>query len=259
VADPEVFEPENANRVPGAVPSNYGRLKVEVFREEIQRINPRAEVEIYPEGVNADNIAAFLRYATLVCDETELTHMELGTMIARAARERGIPNLMVMNIGFAAQAISFHPSHGMTFEEFMGFSSDLPLEEVAKLTMQLSRCIPYIPRYGDMNTLLAVREGASLPSIVQGVGVASALGATQVFLHIVSGVPNHRSAPTWAPHVAFMDTMPPYRSGVMRLPRLSHYKNMMHLILRTVLGRNPTASYSAADRARRESTVHNGQ
>jgi len=247
VADPEVFERENSNRVIGATSSFVGRNKAEVFRDMVCDMRPGANVDIYTDGVNEDNIKEFMKGADIVLDESELTHLELGTMISRTAREQNIPDLLVMNIGFSAIATSFHPEHGKSFEDIMGIPRDMPLNEVADLKVDFSRCLPYVPKYGDINTLLAVQDGASLPSISQGVDVASAIGTSEVFLHLMSGNGNHRRSPTWAPKFRYMDSYSG-ESGVIRTPRLSHYLGLIALIGRSQMGLNPHASYSKKER-----------
>ncbi len=250
VADPEVFEPENTNRVPGSTSSTYGRNKAEVFEEKIKDINPAASVRVFTGGVLPDNIEEFMYGADLILDESELTRLEIGTLIARQAIKQGIPDLLVMNIGFAAQVTSFHPSRGKTFEDIMGIPKGMPLDEVADLEVDLSRCVPYIPKYSDLRTLKAVMEGAPLPSIAQGVDVASALGSSQAFLHLVGKAGNHRPEPVWAPRFRYMDALDG-TSGETRFPRLSHYRTLAHAALRQSLGRNADAAYSAEERGRR--------
>ncbi len=251
VADPETFEAENLNRVPGATVDTIGRNKAIVFRQEVLKINPTAVVKVFAEGATEKTIDEFIDGVSLILDETELTKLELGTMVARAARAYGVPDVLVMNIGFAAQVTSFHPSRGMTFERFMGIPEDLTLDEVAKRVLQLSHCVPYIPPYTDLGTLRAVRNGAPLPSIVQGVGVASAIGASQVFLHIVSSLNLRWPKPIWAPQVAYMDSLL-NTSGVSSHRILSHYFSLMQLSTRQKLGLNPSASYSENARLRRQ-------
>jgi len=247
IADPETFEPENSNRVFGATYGNSGKNKAEVFKEMVNDIRPDASVNIYTDGVNKDNIKEFMHGASLVLDESELTKLEIGTMIARTAREQNIPNLLVMNIGFAAIATSFRSNNGKTFEDIMGIPKNMPLDEVADMKVDFSRCLPYVPKYGDINTLIAVNDGAPLPSISQGVDIASAIGTTEAFLHITQGSNNHRRQPTWAPKFRYMDS---YNgdSGVTRLPRLSHYLGLIAMLGGSKLGLNPRASYSKEER-----------
>lgn len=253
IADPEVFEEENSNRVFGANTTTYGRNKAEVFKEMVLNLHPDAEVRIFTDGINRKNIREFMKGANLVLDESELTHLELGTMIAREARKRNIPDLFVMNIGFASIATSFHPKKGRTFEQMMGIPRNASLDEIAQMKVDFSRVLPYMPVYGDLNSLEAVREGASLPSISQGVDIASALGSTEAFLHLTSKVFNHRRKPTWAPKFRYMDSYTG-KSGIISTPRLAYYSGILTTIIRSTIGINPKASYSRRDRRRHAPT-----
>lgn len=253
IADPEVFEEENSNRVIGATSSHLGRNKAEVFRDMVADMRPGATVDIYTEGITQDNLTEFTDGADLVIDETELTKLELGTMLAREARRKVIPDLLVMNIGFAAVATSFGPYRGhKTFEDIMGIPKGAPLDEVADMKVDFSRCLPYIPDYGDLRTLEAVKAGADLPSISPGVDVASALGSTEAFLHIVSASKkgNNRRQPTWAPRFRYMDSYNG-ESGVTMTPRLSYYLGLLAVAGRSVFDLNPKASYSDDNRSAR--------
>lgn len=257
IADPEVFEPENTNRVPGATRSNYGRNKAEVFLEQVHDINSDAEVRLFTEGVNPDNVGEFMQDADLVFDESELTHPEIGTAIAQEARRRGIPNVLVMNVGFAALVTSFHPESKRTFERLMGIPKGMTPQEVAeaKFEVDFSRVLPYIPGYGDLNTLLAVQEQpnpAPLPSIKQGVDVASAIGSTQGILHLIGkDGHNRRRNPVWSPHVGYMDAYD-LKADIIKHPKLSYMKHAGVMALRSKAGLNPKASYMTEERLRRE-------
>lgn len=251
VADPEVFEVENINRVSGAKHSTLGKNKAEVFRDSVMDIQPEATVDIFTDGVNPDNVNEIVSRADLILDESELTKMELGTMIARYARENNKPVLVVLNIGFAAISTSFDPNGRMTFEKVMGIPKGMPLDEVAELQVDFSRCLPYIPKYGDINSLIAAQKGAPLPSISQGVDVASALGSTEAFLHLTSGLDNNRRKPTFAPNWRYMDAYSG-DSGTIRSARIAHYMGIFALLGRMKLDLNPLASYKEQDRKKRE-------
>jgi molybdopterin/thiamine biosynthesis adenylyltransferase len=251
VADPEVFEVENINRVSGAKHSTLGKNKAEVFRDSVMDIQPEATVDIFTDGVNPDNVNEIVSRADLILDESELTKLELGTMIARHARENNKPVLVVLNIGFAAISTSFDPNGRMTFEKVMGIPKGMPLDEVAELQVDFSRCLPYIPKYGDINSLISAQNGAPLPSISQGVDVASALGSTEAFLHLTSGIDNNRRKPTFAPNWRYMDAYSG-DSGTIRSARIAHYMGIFALLGRMKLDLNPLASYKEEDRKKRE-------
>lgn len=244
IADPEVFEVENSNRVIGATSSNVGKNKADVFYEIVKDMRPDAEIETFHDGVNPKNVADFMKNSNLVIDESELTRPEIGTTIAREARKMGIPDLIVMNIGFAAVVTSFSGEcDSTTFEQMMGFSKDMSLDEISEQGIEYSRCLPYIPKYGDFNTFLAIKDGKKpLPSISQGVDVASSIGSTEAFLHLTSDVKNHRQKPVWAPKFRYMDSYT-NESGIIRFPRVSYYMGMVAVIVRCKLGLNPMASY----------------
>jgi len=208
IADPEVFELENFNRVPGAKHANLGRSKVDCFVEDAMEINPAIKLEVFHEGVTVDNVDEFLGGAGLVIDESELTRIEIGVTIADRARLLGIPNLQVMNIGFAAQVTSFHPTRTPTFRDLIGAAEDTPVEEIARRGLSLASVLPFLPPYLDEDVFLAAAGGAPLPSIVQGVNLASALGASQAFLHLTAGAAgSNRPEPLWFPKILYIDAL----------------------------------------------------
>lgn len=250
IADPEDFERENANRVPGAIVRNYGRNKAVVFEEMAKEINPNVKIDIYREGVNELNVNSFMEKATLLIDESEIRYFHIGIMLARAARMFNIPNMTVMNIGFAGLATSFdpQPKNGhATLESLMGISDNASLDDIKNMKANLDCFLPYIPGYGDIEVLKAVNEGAPLPSIIQGVNIAAGLGATQAFLHIVKPANNNRPEPTWASHFVFSDSYN-NSAGVIEAPIMSHYLGLARAAGRSALGINPHASYSKIER-----------
>jgi len=252
VADPEVFEPENANRVPGATVETYGKSKAEAFADDVRKINPEADVRTFTDGLTEENVEDFLSRATLAFDETELTHLELGTMLSDEAIKRGIPDVMVMNVGFAGQVTSFHPNGKYSFRNLMGIPKGMPLDEVKEQKLDLSRCLPYLPPYVDLKTLETVQNDpdAPLPSIAQGVDVAAGLGGSQALLHMTRGVSKNRPEPIWAPHMGYMDAYN-LKSGVTKHPRLSYYRHLGVMVARNALHLNPKANFAAEDRDRR--------
>lgn len=254
VADPEVFEKENFNRVPGATISGDGRNKAEVFREMAQEINPDIKIDIYKDGVNESNVHDFMRKANLLIDESEIRYSHICIMLARAARKLIIPNMTVMNIGFAGIATSFDPcvekGHA-TLEGMMGVSADTPLDEIKDMDINLDCFLPYIPYYGDVEVLKAVNEGAPLPSIVHGVNIAAGIGATQAFLHLVSPNNNNRPKPVWASHFIYNDSYTNH-AGIIKIPKMSHYIGLSKVIVRSAININPHASYSEDSRKSRQ-------
>ncbi len=254
IADPEVFEPENSNRVIAATNSNCGKNKAEVFRDWASDLPNPPEVRIYTDGVSGDNVEDFMHGADLVIDESELTYPHIGTMIARQALAQGIPNLTVMNVLHAGVATSYHPNGRYTFEDMMGIAKGTPIDEIAEMSIDFSRCLPYIPEYGDLKTLKAVMDGAPLPSVGTGVDAASGIGGSEAILHLMQKASNHRIRPTWAKNFRYSDLYNG-KSGTIHHPRLAYYMGIAKVAARSSLGLNPHASYTQEDRDRRENTA----
>ncbi len=238
VADPEVFEHENSNRVLGATALAVGLNKAEVFRERVLELRPDAKIKVFTDGVTEDNIEDFIEGADLVVDETELTYPHIGTMIARRARHAGIPTTIVMNIGFAGIATSLNPqSRYWTFERMMGIPKDMPLDEIKEMGLDFGHALPYLPSYGDISTLEAVLDGAPLPSITQGVDVASGIGSTEAFLHLVGGSSggNYRKEPTWNPRWRYYDAYANRAGTVNNIAKVGYYKSLAKVVFRNGL------------------------
>lgn len=247
IADPEVFERENSNRVPGATMSAIGRPKTEVFIERVTDLQPEASIDVYDTGVSSENVTDFMQDADLVLDESELTTPGIGVLIAREARQKKIPSLMVMNVGFAAIATSFHPESRWTFERMMGIAESAPIDEVQDMRIDLSRCLPYIPPYADYSVLKSVVNGASLPSIKQGVSTAAAIGGSEAFLHLTRDANNRRRQPTWQPKFRYMDSYT-NKSGIRRNPKFWYMVGGAVMSARTKFGHNPSCEYPLRDR-----------
>lgn len=252
IADPEDFDDVNSNRVMSARVDTIGRNKAEVFQEDLYAINPHAKVRIFKEGINAENVEEFMYGADIVLDATELSMPELGTMICRQARTNGVPVVNVEYIGHAAQGTSFDPRSKMTFERFMGIKGgeNAPLDEVAEQTIDTSRYLAYVPPYGDINTLLAVQNGASLPSNMIGAGQAAQIAVSEMLKHTRQRAGLKGMSPIFAPHVRWMDAYTG-KSGQTTHPRMSYYRTLAKAVVRNQLHLNEPASYTTEQRIAR--------
>jgi len=251
IADPEVFDDVNSNRVMGARIDTIGRNKAEVLKEDILKINPYAEVVTYTDGITPDNIEEFLSSADVALNGTELTMPHLGVMLARQARIRKIgresmpiPVLDIEYIGFAGQGTVFDPTSPITFEKFMGIKGgeNAPLDEVAEQSIDPSHYLAYLPSYGDLETLEAVQKGAPLPSNMIGAGAAAQIGISEVLKIVRKRVGERGLSPTYAPSVRWYDAYT-NESGMTRHPRASYYRHLGNVVLSNLFNKNEQASY----------------
>lgn len=120
LADPDVFEYSNFNRQLGASMSTLGRNKAQVIAEEIKRINPLAEVEVFDEGVTFDNVHRFLEGVDLVVDGLDSHVMHVRKVLFDVARENCQPVFSSPAIAWGAGLAVFDPIKSPTFEAFFG-------------------------------------------------------------------------------------------------------------------------------------------
>lgn len=241
LADPDPFEIENSNRQAVCNTDTIGMNKAKAVGELLQKINPEIKVSIFEQGVTAQNTSEFLEGVDLLVDETELTIPSVGVGLAREARNISIPNLTAFNIGFGAVVTTYRPE-GPTLENTLGIDKDLSLDEIAEVEIPLSRWLPYLPKYGDINVLEKVAKGEKpAPSVAPGVAIAAGAAATQAALNLLCGK-NKRQSPVYASDVLIIDVMDP-KAKIIKYNQISHYRHLGKLLIRNMLKLNPKASY----------------
>ena len=96
LADMDKLALSNTNRIITGV-ENLGVLKVELAARKIYEINPYAQVEIFPEGLNKDNIETFFDGLDVVIDE--LDNLAVKYLIREQAKKHKIPVVMAADNG----------------------------------------------------------------------------------------------------------------------------------------------------------------
>lgn len=91
LADMDRMALSNTNRILMGV-DNLGELKVEMAAKRIYEINPYAELELYPDGLNKENIGKFFDGLDIVVDE--LDNLAVKYLIREEAKKRGVAVVM---------------------------------------------------------------------------------------------------------------------------------------------------------------------
>lgn len=241
LADPDPFEEENLNRQAVCTVSSLGENKAVVVGNYLKDINPDIQVVTYTEGINKENVEDFVEGVDLVIDETEFSIHALAVMVSRASRKRKLPVLTAFNIGFGALVTTFHPE-GKTIESRLGLSEESSIEDIARTEVDISRWLPYLPKYGDIGVLKQVADGQkSAPSVAPGVAIAAGLASSQAFLNIAKGQ-NKRPDPIYAPRAYIVDGLLP-EAKIIKYNRFNYYKHLGKTATRYYLGLNPKTSY----------------
>ena len=124
LSDMDRFEPANMNRQFGARVQHFGKSKLDVMAGEALSVNPYVEVTKFPEGLNADNVDAFLKDVDVVVDGLDFFVFDVRRMLFNRARELGIPVITAGPLGFSSALLVFTPD-GMTFDEYFDITDGM--------------------------------------------------------------------------------------------------------------------------------------
>jgi len=177
LADFDVFELANFNRQAGATMQNLGRPKLEVMAELARNINPGLDLRLFPEGVQHDNVEAFLGEADLYLDGLDFFVLALRRAVFAACHARGIPAVTAAPLGMGAALLNFLPG-GMSFEEYFRLEGRAEDEQLLRFLLGLSPAMLQGAYLVDPSAVdLAAHRGPSTPMACE---LCAGLAATHV-------------------------------------------------------------------------------
>ena len=91
IADMDTFDLVNFNRQAGAAMSSLGRPKAHVMAAMARDINPELEIEIFEQGVNADNLHSFLSGCDAYVDGLDFFAFDIRLRTFEACAALGVP------------------------------------------------------------------------------------------------------------------------------------------------------------------------
>jgi tRNA threonylcarbamoyladenosine dehydratase len=184
LADPEIFEEANLNRQYGCDTTTVGKNKAVVVGESVQKINPKAKVEIFDEGISQDNITKFVSEADIIVDEIEYHRFDLSVLLHREARQQGKPVYLAVNVGWGANLFIFSPQ-GMTLEEYTGFPANGSLEEARSFIIPSEKFSPNPTPYWTDEQLNQLNRGEiPIPSVSPSAALVAALLSAAIVLKL---------------------------------------------------------------------------
>ncbi len=117
IADFDDFGVHNFNRQAGAFLSTVGAPKAEVLLRMARDINPELEIEVFPRGVQPDNVEAFLDGVDIYVDGIDFFAIDARAMVFAHCHRRRIPAVTAAPLGLGAGLLYFSPD-GMSFEDY---------------------------------------------------------------------------------------------------------------------------------------------
>lgn len=182
ISDFDEFEMANFNRQYGATMTTIGRNKMDVMRQLALDINPEAIINIYPTGIDKNNVDDFLNGVDVFIDAIEFFEIGIHRLIINACRERGIPAIFGVPMGYGTGVLVYTPD-GMSFDDYFDIDYDAPLG-LQCLKMALGSApagfhIRYIPPSAfDLGNRKA-------PSIASGCKLATGIVITKAILALL--------------------------------------------------------------------------
>ncbi len=182
ISDFDEFEVGNFNRQYGATMSSVNQPKMDVMKTLALDINPESNIDTFGQGIDKTNVDQFLDGVDVFVDAIEFFEIETHQMIINACRERNIPAIFGVPLGFGV-GLLIYTKDGMTFDDYfdLDYSSS---EELQVLKMSLG-CAPagFHLKYVDPKSVDLSKRKA--PSIASGCKLATGMVVTQALLAIL--------------------------------------------------------------------------
>jgi len=177
LSDFDEFACENTNRQAGANIHSYDKKKLDTMVEMAKTINPEVEIRNFPEGINPDNVEAFLNGVDCYVDSLDFFAIKARIMVFKLCAKRSIPATTAAPIGMGTAYLNFLPGK-MTFEEYFGLDGHSENEQYLKFFLGLTPSALQKAYLVDPSKLdLVAKKG---PSTIMGCQLASGVAASQV-------------------------------------------------------------------------------
>jgi molybdopterin/thiamine biosynthesis adenylyltransferase/nitroreductase len=161
LADPDRFELANLNRQAGASLSTIGRAKVDVLAAMARDIDPGLALRLFPGGVDADNVDAFLDGVDLYVDGLDFFAFDARAAVFSACERRGIPAITAAPLGMGAALLVFVPG-GMGFERYFRWDGCDDNQRALRFLVGLAPAVLHARYLVDPSAVdLAARRGPS--------------------------------------------------------------------------------------------------
>jgi molybdopterin/thiamine biosynthesis adenylyltransferase len=214
IADFDTFGVHNFNRQAGATMSTLDEAKIEVMARMVRDINPEAEIELYRDGVSAENLPAFLDGVDVYLDGLDFFVFDIRQKTFAMCAKLGVPAVTAAPLGMGTAFLAFLPGQ-MTFEEYFQWG-DLPeADKAVRFLVGLAPAglhRPYLAVPSSVN--FAERRG---PSTIMALTLCAGVSVTQVLKIILK-----RGKVLAAPHGMHFDA---YRNKLVHTWRPGGNKN----------------------------------
>lgn len=205
IADFDHFTLANFNRQVGAGVSSLRQPKVDVMLALARDINPELDVRVFPQGLDASNVDAFLADGNVYLDGLDFFALDIRARVFARCGQQGMAAVTVAPLGMGAALLNFVPG-GMSFEGYFQLAGHSAREQALRFLVGLSPAMlqmRYLVEPGRVD--LATGKG---PSTAIGVQLCAGIAATQVLKLLL-----RRGEVVAAPHGLHLDA---FRNRLVR-------------------------------------------
>ncbi|HKZ38405.1 MAG TPA: ThiF family adenylyltransferase [Chryseolinea sp.] len=189
IADFDNFEVHNISRQAGSSFITVGQPKTLVLSSYFKQINPELHLESFPEGVQPENAAEFVRDADIVIDAIDYTCLYNSVVLHREARKQGLCLINPQAIAFGVSVLVFGPGT-QTLEEYVGLPEGATREEIEKFIPPIEKFCPYFPSYIDKNIAMKAATGQiNIPNIIMPQCLGTAIAVSEATMMILGRIP----------------------------------------------------------------------
>ncbi|MDB5052885.1 MAG: moeW [Bacilli bacterium] len=185
LADPDVFDTTNINRQCAATHQTINQQKVTALKAHLLSINPDLQIVCFPEGVNSENVHAFVSEADYVIDAIDYFCFSESLLLHRASRDRGLYVITAAALGFGTTVLTFAPDE-MTLEQYAGLPEDISIESLQGQMFPPSGYTTTIPHYATPEKIHFWIENRTLPTISIGQALGPGVLVSQLVLHLLN-------------------------------------------------------------------------
>lgn len=167
LSDFDQFEVHNFNRQVGAFMSTVQQDKVTVMQRMVRDINPEADIVCFEQGINADNVDAFLQDVDIYVDSLDFFALEARQLIFQKCHDKRIPVVTAAPLGMGCAFLCFMPGN-MSFEQYFRFNGRSREDQLIQFLIGLSPAMlqrSYLVDQGRVS--FKEQRGPSTPMAVQ--------------------------------------------------------------------------------------------
>lgn len=152
-----------------------GKEKVKAMETQALSINPELNINIFPNGIDENNIPDFLKDVDLYIDTIDIFTTEIRLKNFDYHYNHNIPAITAIPMGMGVTSLAFMPGK-MTFEEYFRMKGKNKMEQTLRLVAGISPYKYHVKYIADHNEIDV--KNHKVPSIPMGLKLCAGVLGT---------------------------------------------------------------------------------